>query len=118
MSASGHAARYAGVVTLSMAFWAAASWALKTPEPWDAPAYPWWCLAAIALSGVAGWIFDNKPWAWGVLVMFGQLPVIAVQSGVGPLMLVGVGLLALLSIPASLASFAGFTARRRWRGGA
>lgn len=112
------ARRLAGVFALSMAFWATASWALATPEPWDAPAYPWWALAAMALSGAAGWIFDSKPWAWGVLVVFGQLPVIAVQSGVGPFKLVGVILLALLSIPASLASFAGFTARRRWRGGA
>lgn len=114
MSASGNAARYAGVFAFSLAFWATASWALGTPEPWDAPAYPWWCLAAIALSAVAGWIFDNKPWAWGVLVMLGQLPVIAVQSGVGPLMPVGVGVLALLSIPASLASIAAFAARRAW----
>lgn len=116
MSAFRNAARYAGVFALSVVFWAVASVAMDAPEPWDAPAYPWWCLAAIALSGVAGWVFDHRPWAWGVLIMFGQLPVIAVQSGVGPLMLVGVGLLVLLSIPASLASLAGFKARRRWRG--
>lgn len=112
---TGNALRYAGVLALGIAFWSVASWMLNAPEPWDAAAYPWWCLAAIGLSAAVGWVLEGRAWAWGVLIIFSQLPVIALGSGLGPLVVVGVGILALLSMPASLASVAASGARRAWR---
>ncbi|QBX37134.1 hypothetical protein E4M02_03070 [Brevundimonas sp. S30B] len=109
------ALRYAGILTLGIAFWAAASRMLNTPEPWDAAAYPWWCLAAILLSAAVGWVFEGRAWAWGVLIMFGQLPVIAIQSSLGSLAVVGIGMIVLLSVPASLASWAVSAVRKTWR---
>lgn len=99
--------RYGVVIAASVSFWIVATLWLNTEEPWDSPDYLPWYLAAVALSAVLGWSFPRHPWRWGALFIFGQLPVILFHAGPGPLFVVGLGMLALQSIPACLLSIAG-----------
>ncbi len=108
------AARIAAVSVLGIAFWAVASLTLGKGEPWDSPHYLAWFGAALALSGALGGVLPRGAWRWGALMIFGQLPVMAFQAGVGPLAPVGIGVLVLEAMPACLISIAASLARVRW----
>lgn len=85
-------------------------------EPWDAPGY--WSVAyplAIALAGVLGYVFPQRPWRWAVVLMFMQGAVMLFSgSGLGLLPL-GLIVLGVLSLPA--VAFASFAARLSQRKG-
>src|SRR5690606_40693410 len=87
----------AGVV-----LWATASVIFDVAEPWDSPRYWLAYLLALAVSGLLGFFARSGAWLIGALVVFAQLPVMVAQSGAGPLIVVGVLLLGVLSLPAML----------------
>jgi len=105
----------ASAVTLkiSVVFWILV--ALRTPggAPWDAPAF--WTVVypvALGIAAVLGACFPRRAWLWGLLMMVLQLPVVAVVSGVGPLLLPGL-VYALVMAPPSMAIAAAAGALRR-----
>lgn len=69
-------------------------------EPWDSSAY--WTVSypvAIALAGVLGYVFPEKPWRWALVLMFTQIAVMIVGGSGFGLLPLGVILLAVLSLP-------------------
>ncbi|MBD8592196.1 hypothetical protein IFT75_02110 [Pseudomonas sp. CFBP 8758] len=87
-------------------FWTAVSWLSGNAEPWDAAGY-WTTVypAALVLSAVVGAMFLRLSLIAGAIVMFAQLPVVVVSTGVSPLLAAGVIYVALLSIPAMMISW-------------
>ncbi len=106
----------ASAVTLKVGvvFWALVAWRTPGGEPWDAPAF--WTVVyplALAIAAVLGACFPRKAWLWGLLLMVLQVPVVAVMSGVGPLLLAGVVYALVLALPAmAIAAVAGALRRR------
>ncbi len=106
----------AGAVTLKVGvvFWVLVAWRTPDGEPWDAPAF-WTVVYPIALgiAAVLGACFPRRAWLWGLLFMMLQVPVVAVMSGVGPLLLAGLVYALVLSVPAmAIAASAGVLRRR------
>lgn len=95
---------YLTVAVAGLAFWEMAHLVLGTKEPWDSPNYLGFYLGALGLSAVFGYLFHKRAWRWGVIVIFAQLPVMAVHSRLGPLVAIGVVLLTFLAMPAALAA--------------
>ena len=84
-------------------------------EPWDTPGY--WTIAypvAIALSGLLGYLFPDRPWRWAALLTFMQFVVMFLGgSGLGLLPL-GLILMAILALPAAaLASLCAWVRKHR-----
>lgn len=106
----------ATAVTLKVGvvFWALVAWRTPGGEPWDAPAF-WTAVYPIALciAALLGACFYRQAWLWGLLFMVVQVPVVAVMSGVGPLLLAGLAYALVLSIPAMAVAWAAGTRRRR-----
>lgn len=104
-------------LAVGMVYWWLTGRRAGVTEPWDAAAY--WSVAyplSLLLSALAGFRFRAHAWSAGAAITFAQLPVIALQGAVGPLLGAGLVILALLSIPAmGLAALAGRLARRRRR---
>ncbi|MHC5148352.1 hypothetical protein [Stenotrophomonas rhizophila] len=106
----------ASAVTLKVGvvFWVLVAWRTPGGEPWDAPAF--WTVVyplALAIAAVLGAYFPRKAWLWGLLLMVLQVPVVAVMSGVGPLLLAGVVYALVLALPAmAIAAVAGALRRR------
>ena len=99
-------------VSVGLVYWTAFSAIVATKEPWDGPFY--WSAAypgSIAIALVLGFVFRRRAWITGISLTFAQLPIIAVNTSVGPLALVGVAFLAVLSLPVILA--AAMTSKRR-----
>jgi hypothetical protein len=96
-----------------LALWLLSSGASGRREPWDAPefwsqGYP----AAIALAALLGVLWPRQSWLWGFIVMGMMTPVMAWSgSGLGLLPL-GLALLTVLALPASLAGLIAGRLRR------
>lgn len=105
------------VIAAGGLYWLLVSQVAGVEEPWDAEAY-WvvWYPVSILLSAGTGVWFRRLEWLAGVLFTFGQLPLMWLNSGSGPLLSVGLLFLCLLAIPAGAASsLAGRLAHRCWR---
>ena len=106
----------ASAVTLKVGvvFWGLAAWRTPGGEPWDAPAF-WTVVYPIALviAAVLGACFPRHAWLWGLLLMLLQVPVVAVMSGVGPLLLAGLVYALVLAVPAMAIAAAAGALRRR-----
>ena len=63
--------------------------------PSDVLAYP----AAIAVCGVLGFLFPDRPWRWALILMFMQLPVMSLNGAGDSLLPLGLILVAVLSLP-------------------
>lgn len=99
--------RAIAVIATGLAFWAFATLLLGKQEPWDSPVYPVVYLASLGLSGAFGYMLPSRSWFWGVIVIFAQLPVMVLQTErAGPLIGIGLGLLALQAMPAALVAAA------------
>lgn len=109
----------ATAVTLKVGvvFWVLVAWRTPGGEPWDAPAF--WTVVyplALGIASVLGACFPRRAWLWGLLLLALQVPVVAVMSGVGPLLLVGVVYALVLAVPAmAIAAGAGALRRRLQR---
>ena len=75
-------------------------------EPWDAPTFGYAYALALVLAGGLAWTFPKSGWLSDAIATWAMLPVMAVQSGVGPLFFIGMLLLFLLSIPTAFAGLA------------
>lgn len=101
------AIRAIGVTATALVFWQSATWLLGTQEPWDSPLYPAVFLASLGLCGAFGYMWPSRSWRWGLIIILAQLPVMVLHTGhIGPMMGVGLGLLALQAIPATLVAVA------------
>lgn len=101
------AIRVVGVAATGLAFWQWATFFLGTPEPWDAPDYPIFYLGSLGFCAAFGYLLPSRPWRWGLIIIFTQLPVMVLHTGrVGPLMVVGMAILALQVLPAMLVAAA------------
>jgi peptidoglycan/LPS O-acetylase OafA/YrhL len=70
-------------------------------EPWDSSIY--WTVtypAAIALAGLLGYVFPERPWRWAVIVIFMQAAVMVIAGSGFGLLPLGLILLTVLSLPA------------------
>lgn len=106
----------ASAVTLKVGvvFWLLVSWRTPGGEPWDAPAfytvvYP----IALAIAALLGACFPRHAWLWGLLLMALQVPVVAVMSGIGPLLLAGLVYALVLAVPAMAVAVAAGALRGR-----
>lgn len=86
-----------------LAFWQWATSVLGLPEAWDSPDYPKFYLGSLGLCAAFGYLAPARPWRWGLIIIFAQLPVMALHTGrIGPLVVVGMALLSLQALPAIL----------------
>ncbi|WP_167762581.1 hypothetical protein [Brevundimonas intermedia] len=108
--------RLLAVSIIGTGFWAAASVTLAAVEPWDSPYYLAWFLASLVIGATFSWFFPTRSWRWGPIMVFGQAPVMLVQTGLEPLFVVALGWLALEAIPAILISAAAGKAKTLWLG--
>lgn len=98
-----------------LAYWGLASWRIGGGEPWDAGTY-WtvWYPGALLLSLALGFALPARAWLWGLLVVLAQMPVVAVVTGVEPLILAGLLYALVLAVPAAaVAAFGGWLRGRR-----
>ncbi|WP_312329026.1 hypothetical protein [Stenotrophomonas sp.] len=106
----------ATAVTLKVGvvFWVLVAWRTPGGEPWDAPAF-WTVVYPITLgiAAVLGACFPQRAWLWGLLLMALQVPVVAVMSGVGPLLLAGMACAVVLAVPAMIIAAAAGALRCR-----
>ncbi len=115
---------YALSLAFGSALWVATALLSGRREPWDWSGY--WTVSypiAIAMAGVLGFVFPDRPWRWALAVMFPwrwalavmftqAIVMIAGGSGLGLLPL-GLVLLAVLALPAiGLAQLAARLRRR------
>ena len=90
----------ASSILLGIALWTVAAKLGHRKEPWDSPDY--WTLAypaAIAVCGVLGFLFPDRPCRWALILMFMQLPVMSLNGAGDSLLPLGVILVAVLSLP-------------------
>lgn len=97
------------VATLALGFvyWQIVCLWFGVAEPWDARAF--WFGAypvSLLLSGLVGLLFRKIAWYAGALLTFAQLPVVAFNAGFEfePLLVLGLAMLFVLSIPATMVS--------------
>jgi hypothetical protein len=91
---------YAAAATLGLVLWSVAAVVELRVEPWDAPNF--WTIyypAAIALSGMLGFLYPHAPWRWALILMFMQLPVMILGGSGFSLLPIGLILMAVLALP-------------------
>ncbi len=85
-------------------------WQLATivlgAEPWDSSGYAGFYLGAIGLCALFGWLYTDRSWRWGVILIFAQLPVMLVHTKPDGLLLVGIAYLSALTLPAIMVAIA------------
>lgn len=109
------AARIALCTAVATVLWIIANWVSRTSEPWDSQNFGIFYLLALGIAAGFGYVFPSRAWLWGVIIIFAQLPVMLVQSGVGPLTPLGIIILAGLSLPAALVASACARVARWWQ---
>ena len=84
-------------------YWQYICYVSAVGEPWDADAY-WtiWYPVSLVLSALAGFLLRSRWGLAGIIVTGAQLPVMWMNNGTGPLLMVGLIMLCGLSIPAGL----------------
>lgn len=97
------AARFAYTIAIvgGAILWLATAVMSGRTEAWDASSY--WTVAyplAIALAGWLGYWFPEKPWRWGLAVMFAQAGVLVMSSSSFGLLPLGLILFGMLALPA------------------
>ncbi len=108
-------AKHLLVAASGVALWVGVNIAFGTKEPWHTElyltvSYP----AALVIAAIFGFLFPDLAWRWGLFIVMTQLPVMVVQSGVAPLIVIGVLFLAVLSVPAMGTAMAGAALKRRF----
>ena len=96
--------------------WAGFNLLMGVSEPWDHSLFWLGYLIAMIDAAVLGALASSSAWLAGVAVILSMLPVMALFSEIGPLLIVGLVLLVGLSIPAALSALAGQYFAQRVRG--
>ena len=95
--------RSAIIFAISLAYWFTVNRLSETNEPWDAASY--WSVSyplSMLVTGVAAFLLRRHYWVAGALTTMAQIPVMLLDSGAGPLWLIGFGLLGVLALPAMI----------------
>lgn len=107
-------ASFAISIKTGLLFWFLVSFSSGNAEPRDSSnyfslVYP----LALLTSALLGAVFPTRAWLWGVLMMLSQVPVVAMLSGVGPLLFAGLAYAAALAVPAAgVSALAGYLRQR------
>ncbi|MFM9828792.1 MAG: hypothetical protein ACKVOB_08625 [Sphingomonas sp.] len=97
----------AAISAFALLYWQMVCEVTGANEPWDAADFlTKWYPVALAASAVSGFWLRLWGWTAGVIIIFAQLPVMLINSGTGPLLVVGMFFLAGLAVPAVLLSAA------------
>ncbi|BBC70987.1 conserved hypothetical protein [Altererythrobacter sp. B11] len=87
------------------AYWFLVTKVTGAAEPWDAETY-WsvWYPVSFILSALGGLLLKRRGWLAGMMLTFAQLPVMWLNTGSGPLWLIGIIMLCALALPVSIVS--------------
>ncbi|MBY0285090.1 MAG: hypothetical protein K2W81_14150 [Sphingomonas sp.] len=97
----------AAITAFALLYWQMVCDVTGVNEPWDAADFlSKWYPFALAASAVSGFWLRLWGWSAGLIIIFAQLPVMLLNSGSGPLLVVGLILLVGFAFPASLISAA------------
>ncbi|RXD04811.1 hypothetical protein EQZ23_06570 [Sphingomonas sp. UV9] len=94
------------VAAIGLLYWSAFTIASGAQEPWDGRYY--WSAVyplSMVLSAALGSIFRKHAWITGISLTLAQWPVMAINTGIGPLSLFAVAFLGVLSLPAILSAW-------------
>jgi hypothetical protein len=95
------------ISVLALLYWQTVCDVTGANEPWDAADYlTKWYPVALAASAVSGFWLRLWGWSAGVIIIFAHLPVMLLNSGTGPLLVVGLFFPLGLAFPAALLSTA------------
>lgn len=95
----------AAIFALALLYWQMVCDVTGASEPWDAADFlSKWYPIALAASAFSGFWLRLLGWSAGVIIIFAQLPVMLLNSGTGPLLVVGAFFLVGLAFPAALLS--------------
>lgn len=94
------------VTAVGLAFWECANVILGTQEPWDSPDYLNFYLISLGICAAFGYLFPERPWRWGLIIIFAQLPVMIFHAGHGPLLVMGLAFLTVQAMPAMITATA------------
>lgn len=100
-AARGSMIAYAAAMAGGAMLWLATAAISGRTEAWDAELY--WTAAyplSVALAGVLGFCYPDKPWRWGLTVMLVQAVVLAFSASSFGLLPLGLLLFAVLALPA------------------
>jgi hypothetical protein len=102
------------LLVCSVLYWNFVCWVTGSREPWDADAYwRFWYPASLGLSAVAGLVLKNRGWMAGLILTFAQLPVMWINTGTGPLLVIGLMTLCILAVPVvAISALTGWFAAR------
>lgn len=92
---------YGIAIVTGCALWILAAVFGGRTEAWDSPFY--WSLSyplAIAAAGAIAWRVPEKPWRWGLAIMFAQAVVLVLTAGDYSLLPLGLVMFGLLALPA------------------
>lgn len=97
----------AAISAFALLYWQMVCDVTGANEPWDSADFlTTWYPVALAASAVSGFWLRLWGWSAGVIIIFAQLPVMLLNSGTGPLLIVGLFLLVGFAFPAALLSTA------------
>ncbi len=97
----------AAISAFALLYWQMVCDLTGANEPWDAAEFlTKWYPVALAASVVSGFWLRLWGWSAGVIIISAQLPVMLLNSGAGPLLVVGLFFLVGLAFPAALLSTA------------
>ncbi|MEM1194631.1 MAG: hypothetical protein AAGH57_00880 [Pseudomonadota bacterium] len=97
---------------LGVLIWSVANVQGETFEPWDSADFGVFYIIACFVSFAVGLISEERAWFTGAIVVFSMLPVMfAFNPAIGPLFIIGLLFLAVLSVPTILSSVLGVAIR-------
>ncbi len=103
-------------LALGMLYWMWVDSQLGVTEPWDSEHFWSYYLPALPIGFLIGFVSRQRSVLIGGIFVLAMLPVMALQSGVGPLIAVGILLLLFLSAPAAVSSWVGGHLRQKLSG--
>jgi hypothetical protein len=92
---------------IGFAYWLLISYLFQTNEPWDHKSYAVAYPSSLLLAGATGLLFKSRAWIAGAVITFVQILVMLVKSppsSLDPLLLIGLLMLLILSLPAMVVS--------------
>lgn len=93
---------------VGIVLWAGFNLLTGAREPWDHSLFGVAYALSLACAAILGGLASSSPWVGGVAVTFAMLPVMMLFSGSGSLIVLGIFLLGILSLPAAALAWAGW----------
>jgi hypothetical protein len=111
-----NAARLGLILASGLIYWQLTCLWSGSMEPWDSDRYlTLWYPVSIILSGCGGYLLGKRGWISGAVITFGQVPIVIVNNGIGPLLAAGLLILVFMAIPPIIVAFltGRYAARRK-----